>query len=194
MEKPTHNNYPVNDLIKQRWSPRAYSEKPVEEEKLKSIFEAARWAPSAFNEQPWRFIVGRKGDTTYDKILQSLVEWNRQWAGKAPVLIVNIAGKIFSHNNNPNATAQYDLGQAVAFMLVEAVNQGLISHEMSGFDAEAAARLLAIPENYQAVSVTAIGYYGDATLLPEDMQQSEKEERKRRSLNETVFSSNFVKF
>jgi nitroreductase len=194
MEKPTDNQYPVNTLIKQRWSPRAFGEKPVEEEKLNSLFEAARWAPSAFNEQPWRFIVGKKGNETYDKILQTLVEWNQQWAGKAPVLILNIAAKTFSRNDKPNAVAQYDLGQAVAFMLVEAVNQGLISHEMSGFDAEAATRSLAIPENYQAVSVTAIGYYSNATLLPEDMQQSEKDERKRRSLNETVFSCNFVKF
>ena len=191
MNKPTLNNYPINDLIKNRWSPRAFSEKPIEEEKLTSLFEAARWAPSAFNEQPWRFIVGQKGSETYDKILQSLVEWNQQWAGKAPVLVLNIISKTFSHNGKPNATAQYDLGQAVAFMLTEAVNQGLISHEMSGFDAKEAARLLQIPDDFQAVSVTAIGYYGDAGLLPEDMQQSEMEERKRRNLNEMVFTGKF---
>jgi len=191
MEKLTDNQYPVNTLIEQRWSPRAFAEKPIEEEKLSSLFEAARWAPSAFNEQPWRFIVGRKGSETYDKILQSLVEWNQQWAGKAPVLVLNIARKTFTHNNKPNATAQYDLGQAVAFMLIEAVNQNLMSHEMSGFDAEKAARLLSIPGDYQAVSVTALGYYGDAGLLPEDMQHSEKEERKRRSLDETVFYGKF---
>lgn len=191
MDKPTKNNFPINDLAKQRWSPRAFSEKPVEKEKLASLFEAARWAPSAFNEQPWRFIVGIKGSKTYDQILQSLVEWNQMWAGKAPVLVVNIARKTFTHNNKPNATAQYDLGQAVAFMLIEAVNQGLISHEMSGFDAETAARSLEIPEDYQAVSVTAIGYYGDADLLPGDMLQSEKEERKRRSQDEMVFGGKF---
>lgn len=191
MDKPSKNTYPINDLVKNRWSPRAFSETAVEEEKLKSLFEAARWAPSAFNEQPWRFIIGQKGDETYDKILQSLVEWNRQWAGKAPVLVLNIAAKTFSHNSKPNAVAQYDLGQAVALMLTEAVNQGLISHEMSGFDAEVAARLLLIPDNFQVVSVTAIGYYGDASLLPEDMLKSEMEERKRKSLDEIVFIGKF---
>ena len=191
MENPTNNKYPINNLIKNRWSPRAFSEKPVEEKKIASLFEAARWAPSAFNEQPWRFIVGQKGSATYDKILQSLVEWNQQWAGKAPVLVLNIASKNFSHNGKANATAQYDLGQAVAFMITEAVNQGLVSHEMSGFDAEVAALLLAIPDEFQAVSVTAIGYYGDADSLPKDMLQSEMEERKRRNLNETVFAGKF---
>ena len=191
MNKPTPNNHSINDMIKKRWSPRAFSEKPVEEEKLASIFEAARWAPSAFNEQPWRFIVGQKGSETYEKILQSLVEWNQQWAGKAPVLVLNIAAKTFSHNGKANDVAQYDLGQAVAFMILEAVNQGLISHEMSGFDAKKSAELFAIPDNFQAVSVTAIGYYGDADSLPKDMFQSEMEERKRRNLNETVFSGKF---
>ena len=191
MKKVTPNKYPINDLVKKRWSPRAFSEKQIEEEKLASLFEAARWAPSAFNEQPWRFIIGQKGSETYDKILQSLVEWNQQWAGKSPVLVLNIASKNFSHNSKTNATAQYDLGQAVAFMIIEAVNQGLVSHEMSGFDAEEAARLLQIPEDFQAVSVTAFGYYGDASLLPEDMLQSEMEDRKRKNLNEIVFTGRF---
>ena len=89
--------------------------------------------------------------------------------------------------NDANATAQYDLGQAVAFMLTEAVNQGLVSHEMSGFDAEEAARLLQIPDDFQAISVTAIGYYGDASLLPEDMLQSEMEDRKRKNDQSMLF-------
>lgn len=191
MKKPSHNTYAINDLVKNRWSPRAFSEKPVEQEKIASLLEAARWAPSAFNEQPWHFIVGIKGSKTYDKILQSLVEWNQQWAGKAPLLILNIASQFFSHNNKPNATAQYDLGQAVAFMLTEAVNQGLMSHEMSGFDAKKANQLLAIPEGFQAVSVTAIGYYGDPNSLPPDMLESEQGERKRKALNELAFSGDF---
>jgi len=191
MKKPSLNTYPINELVKNRWSPRAYSEKPVEVEKIASILEAARWAPSAFNEQPWRFIVGIKGSETYNKILQSLVEWNQQWAGKAPVLILNIASQFFSHNNKPNATALYDLGQAVALLLTEAVNQGLISHEMSGFDVNKATQLLAIPDGFQAVSVTAIGYYGDANALPADMLESELDKRKRKPLKKLAFSGDF---
>ncbi|MCF6171531.1 MAG: nitroreductase family protein [Bacteroidales bacterium] len=189
MDKAAHNIYPVNELVRKRWSPRAFSEKPVEEEKLNSLFEAARWAPSAFNEQPWRFIVGRKGNEVYDKIMQSLVEWNRQWAGRAPVLVLNLARKTFSHNNKPNGVALYDLGQAVAFMILEAVNQGLISHEMSGFDAGEAARLLEIPESFQAVSVTAFGYYGDPDALPRDMYESETGKRQRKNPGEIVFGA-----
>lgn len=191
MKKESKNDYDIHHIIRERWSPRAFAKTPVEKQKLQSLFEAARWAASAFNEQPWRFFVGQNGDETYQKILETLVPWNQQWAGKAPVLVLNMAKKTHAHNQKPNLTFAYDLGQAVAFMNLEAVNQGLISHQMSGFSADKAAGLFAIPEDYQAISVTAFGYYGDPDTLPEDMAKSEQEERTRKALNKLVFSTTF---
>ena len=191
MDKPTKNKYPILEVLQQRWSPRAFSNKPVEKVKLQSIFEAARWAPSSMNEQPWRFIVGIKGDETWDRLCESLVEWNWKWAGKAPVLILNLGKKTFTHKGRPNGTYQYDTGQAVGMMITEVVNQGLYSHQMSGFSAAKAAELLDIPDDYLPISVTAIGYYGNPEQLPEDMRESEFEERKRLPLSETVFSGKF---
>ncbi len=193
MEKLANNKYPVNNFIKSRWSPRTFSSKPVDKAKINSILEAARWAPSAFNEQPWRFIVGLKGEKTYDFILESLVEWNQNWAGLAPVLILNIAKKTFTHNNKPNVTFKYDLGQSVGLMILEIVNQGLVSHQMSGFDPDKASKLLNIPDNYQAVSVTAVGYHGDIKDLSEELAKLELKERVRKDLNTIVFSSEFGK-
>jgi nitroreductase len=191
MQNPTNNKYAVNNLIEQRWSPRAFSVKPVEIEKIQSILEAARWAPSAFNEQPWRFIVGQKGDDTYDSILNTLIDWNILWAGKANVLIVNIAKKTFSHNGKQNVTFKYDLGQAVSSMILEVVNQGLYSHQMSGFDANKAAELLNIPDDFQAVSVTAIGYYGNINELPKDIAEVETRPRERKELKDIIFNNKF---
>ncbi len=177
----------ISTIIKNRWSPRAFDSRPVEELKLQAVLEAGRWAASAYNEQPWRFAVGRKGDEKYEKILLSLVEWNRQWAGKAPVLILNLAKKTFSRNGKPNATAWYDLGQAVAQMALEAVNQGLVSHQMSGFHAAEAVRSLGISEDFQAVSVMALGYYGRVETLPEDMRETELALRRRKGMEELLF-------
>ena len=191
MNKPTNNDYPILESLNRRWSPRAYSEKPVEKEKLQSILEAARWAPSARNEQPWRFIIGQKGDGTWEKIFESLVEWNQQWTKRAPVLVLNIGKKFYDFKHLPNDTYQYDTGQAVAMSVTEAVNQGLIGHQMGGFSPEKAIELFDIPEDYQPISVAAFGYYGDPELLPDDMKESEFEERKRRPLNETVFAGKF---
>lgn len=191
MNKPTTNNHTINDLIKHRWSPRAFGDKPVEKEQLLSLLEAARWAPSAFNEQPWRFMVGIKGDQTHASIISSLVEWNQKWASSAPVLILNLAKKTFALNGKQNVTFKYDLGQAVAFMSLEAVNLGLVSHQMSGFNPDMAAKLFDIPEDFQPVSVTAIGYYGDASSLPTDMAKMEMNKRERNDLDEMVFSNKF---
>lgn len=193
MKKESKTDYDIHHIIRERWSPRAFAKTPVEKKKLQSLFEAARWAASAFNEQPWRFFVGQNGDETYQKILETLVPWNQQWAGKAPVLVLNMAKKTHTHNQKPNLTFAYDLGQAVALMNLEAVNQGLISHQMSGFSADKAADLFSIPEDYQAISVTAFGYYGDPDTLPEDMAESEMKERVRKTLNEMVFSTTFEK-
>ncbi|MEJ2545759.1 MAG: nitroreductase family protein, partial [Calditrichaceae bacterium] len=76
MNKPADTSLKILNEIKNRWSPRAFSEKPVEYDKLERVFEAARWSASCFNEQPWRFIVGIKGhNNTWDKIFDSLSEW-----------------------------------------------------------------------------------------------------------------------
>jgi hypothetical protein len=191
MIKKTTNRYPINQLIENRWSNRAFSVRKVEEGKLNSILEAGLWAPSAFNEQPWRFLVGRNGDETFKKILSTLVEWNQQWAAKAGVLVLNIAKNTFTHNNKANASCNYDLGQAVAFMAIEAVNQSLFSHQMSGFDAHKAAEIFNIGSGYNIVSVTAIGYYGNAEELPADMLKSENEERSRKNFNTMIFNGKF---
>ena len=192
MIKKTKTTYPINNLIEQRWSNRAFSPQIVETEKLNSILEAATWAPSAFNEQPWRFIVGQKGSATYEKIMSSLIEWNQRWASNANVLILNIAKKKFTHNNKPNPTCGYDLGQAVAFLALEAVNQGLFTHQMTGFDAAKAAAAFEISEeDYKVVSVIAVGYYGDADTLPADMLESEKADRERKDFKSIVLNGDF---
>jgi len=94
-EKIKHapNEAGVEDLIRRRWSPRAFSAKEVSAADLKAIFEAARWAASSYNEQPWRFLVGRRGDETYKKIFNTLVEFNQSWAKSAPVLVLSVAKK-----------------------------------------------------------------------------------------------------
>lgn len=192
MIKKTNNTYSFNSLIENRWSTRAFRPTKIEQGKINSILEAACWAPSAFNEQPWRFIIGSKGGETYDKIFETLIEWNQKWAAKADVLVLNIAKRNFTHNKMPNATFEYDLGQAVAFMTLEVVNQGLFSHQMTGFDSKKAAELFNINDDFKIVSVIAIGHYGNTEELPEDMANSEKAERNRKSFDSLVFEESFT--
>ncbi len=186
------NKYEIVEYIADRWSPRAFdAAKKIENNTVMSLLEAARWAPSAFNEQPWRFMVGHRGDKTFDKILSTLIEWNRQWAAAASVLVLNMGKKTFAKNGKQNVTFKYDVGQAVAFMLIEAMHQGIISHEMSGFDNAEASRLFAIPDDFQPISVTAFGYFGNTDGLPEDMRKVEVSNRSRKNIDAIAFRNIF---
>ncbi len=184
------NNNEISMLLKKRWSPRAFDDRPVEPQKLRNIMEAARWSPSASNIQPWVFFLGIKGDDTYNKIYQSLVEFNQMWSKFAPVLIMN-CGKITSSDGSLNGTWQYDTGQSVAHLSFQAMEEGLYVHQMSGFDPMKAAELFALPEDFQAISVTALGYIGDPAILHPRMQKSELDERERKEMDTFVFSDEF---
>lgn len=182
----------IHSLLENRWSPRAFDGKAVEKQKLKNLLEAARWAPSASNIQPWVYFVGVKGDDTYTKIFETLVEFNQLWAGLAPVLILN-CGKITNPKGDPNPTWQYDTGQSVAHLSIQAMEEGLYVHQMSGFDALKSAEIFELPEDVRAISVTALGYLGDPSILPTRMQNAERTGRERKEMDTFVFSEGFGK-
>ena len=179
----------VDDLIRRRWSPRTYADKEIPAAELKKLFEAARWAASSSNEQPWRFLVGRRGDETYQKIFNALVEFNQSWAKSAPVLVLSVAKKVFTNNGKPNAYGMHDTGAASATLALQATAIGLHTHSMAGFDREQARASFAIPSDYEIGAVTAIGYFGDPASLPEHLQKMEVSPRQRKPLEEFVFSA-----
>src|SRR5687767_5782687 len=137
MERPAPAGYPIQDEIKNRWSPRAFSSRMIEPEKMRSLLEAARWAPSSFNEQPWHFLVTTKDDETeYQRMLSCLSETNQKWAQLAPVLMTSVGKITFEKNGKPNRHAYHDVGLAVANMIFEATALGLFVHQMAGFSPE----------------------------------------------------------
>src|SRR5258707_13955736 len=157
MKKPAQSEYPVHNLSLERWSPRAFADKPVPQDVLRSIFEAARWAPSSSNEQPWAYIVATRDDKdNFEKMLSVLVEFNANWAKSAPVLAIAVAQLAFAKNNAPNRNAQYDTGAATALLSVEATAQGLAVHQMAGFDPEKARQVFGIPSGWEAIAAIAI--------------------------------------
>ena len=189
MNKPASVDYPVHELIQNRWSPRAFSDKAISSEILRSLFEAARWAPSSNNEQPWAFIVSTKYDSdSYEKALGSLVEFNANWAKKAPVLVIAVAELAFAKNNAPNRNAFYDVGAASLQLSIEATARGLVVHQMAGFDPETAKEAFNIPQGWEPIAAMAIGYPGDASSLPEPLQTREKAPRTRKPISEFVMS------
>jgi len=192
MHNPAKTDYPVHDLIQNRWSPRAFSDNPVSPETLRSLFEAARWAPSSSNEQPWAFIVGTKDDLeTHSKILSTLVEFNQGWAKHAPVLAIAVSQMEFARNKTPNRNAFYDTGAAVAHLTAEATSRGLFVHQMAGFDPQKAIEVFHIPSGWEPIAVFAIGYPGDPNALPDKLRERELAPRSRKPISEFVMSSDW---
>ncbi len=189
MEKPASTDHPIHDLLRRRWSPRAFDPRPVEPEQLLSLLEAARWAPSSSNEQPWHFIIATRDDhETFGRLAGCLRRGNRRWAPRAPVLLLAVARLFFEADNDPNSHAWHDLGLAVGNLLAQATALGLMVHQMAGFYRDQAREAFAIPEGYAPVTVIALGYPGDPRALPDDLQQRERQPRERQPLTAFVYA------
>jgi nitroreductase len=180
MQKSAHFESPILEAIQLRRSRRAYSDKPVEPEKIQSLFEAARWAPSSVNEQPWIYIYATKDQTElWGKIFEALNDSNKVWVKNAPLLIASLVRKNFIRNDRPNLSARYDLGGANAFLALQAAHLGLNAHQLGGFNEEKAIQNLNIPDTYEPVVIMAIGYPGDVEKLPENLKLRELAPRER---------------
>lgn len=189
IDRTAPTEHPVLDVLAGRWSPRAYdAENAIDEAKLATALEAARWSPSASNSQPWRFIVARRGTALHTQVVDSLVGFNQTWARNAAVLVVAIA-EIATADGTPITHAFYDLGQAVAHFSVQAHHDGLVVHQMSGFDPEVVREFADLDERFAPATVFAVGEFGDVETLPEVLQQREVAPRVRRPIDETVILS-----
>ena len=189
MEKPAQNDHPIHDLIKRRWSPRAFSRRPVEPEAVRSLLEAARWAPSSLNEQPWHFIIAaRDQPEAFERMLGCLVPGNQRWAKDVPLLMISVVRRARLRDGKPNRCAFHDTGLAVASLVFQAMSLGLFVHQMGGIDRENIRKTYAIPEGYNPMAGIAVGYPGDPHSLPDDIREQELAPRTRKGLDEFVFS------
>jgi nitroreductase len=185
IDKPATTDAPILDLIKKRWSPRAFDPAPIPREALRALFEAARWAPSSYNAQPWRYILS-ESEEARARVAEVLKGRNPLWAPKAPV-VVCIAAQTAFEDGKPNRHAWYDTGQATALLTVQATSMGLFVHQMAGFDAEKARALFALPEEVEPIAMMALGRQGDASALPDPLREHESAPRSRRAQSEFVF-------
>ena len=200
MSRQIDPRHAVHDLIARRWSPRAFSDRAVEPDKLRRLFEAARWAPSSSNEQPWSVLVATKDQPEeHARMLSCLLEGNQRWAKAAPVLMISVAARAVATSGKPNPHAWYDVGAATAFMTFEATSLDLYLHQMAGFNPAKARTTFTIPESHDPVAAIALGYLGDPNTLPDDLKQRELNHTARKTIADFVFEgrwgrpSGFVK-
>lgn len=184
------NQYEVDRVFINRWSPRAMSGEEIADEELFSLFEAARWAPSSFNNQPWRFIYAKKETEHWDKFFNFLMDGNKIWCEKAGVLIVLVSKTTFDYNGKFSASHTLDTGAAWQNLALQGSSRGLVIHGMQGFDYDKAKESLNVPDDYKVEMMISIGKVGNVKDLPENLQQMEKPSG-RKKINEISFEGEF---
>ena len=161
------------ELIRNRYSVRAYKPKPVEEEKLNIILEAARLAPTATNNQPFQLIVihtkGREEELS--KI------YRKDWFVQAPIILcaVGVPSRGWVRSQDKRRYLDVDVAIVMDHVILEATNQGLGTCWIAAFNAQAARELLHLPDEVEPLIFTPLGYAAD--------QPKEKE---RKSIQELV--------
>ena len=149
---------------------------------------AASWAPSCFNAQPWLLIIGtHENSETFEKLSDCLMHLNREWAVKAPVLMLALTELYFPHNGNINKHAKHDLGLALGTLLNQATMLDIQAHLIAGFSVEVAREKFGIDDNHDPVKMLALGYHADIKEITEEFQEKGFPPRTRKSLNQIVF-------
>jgi nitroreductase len=171
-------------LIRKRWSPRSFSDRPVSTEQVKNLLEAARWAASANNEQPWRYTFAIKGTPGFEQLWNCLAPGNQPWTKDAAVLLVAMKRNTFQKNGKPNPWAEHDLGLANAQLLLQAAHRDIYGHMMAGFDKDKVNDLLSLDETVEPVCMMALGYLGEAEALEEPYKTRELTPRTRLPIEE----------
>jgi nitroreductase len=188
MGNPAKTDFDIHPFLKDRYSPRAFLDKPIDLSSLRTIFEAARWSPSRSNEQEWSFLVGiRNIGTAFERILSILTEKNQRWARFASVLSIVCGRELSADGVTRNSWFAYDCGQSVAHLTFQAVAEGVFVHQMAGFDARKTIEEFNVPRNIVPLTAIAMGYPADPSTLPPDLASRETGPRTRRPQTEFIF-------
>jgi nitroreductase len=186
---PTTTTTSLHPLLRDRWSSRSFDPThDLDDEDLRQLLEAARWAPSAGNSQPWGFLVFGRGEPAHQRFVRTLSRGNSVWVPNASAVLVSLFRS--GDDEDPSLTysdyAEYDLGQSVAHLTVQAQSMGLGVHQFAGFDHGAVAAEFGVPEAWQVTTGIAVGRYAGSV----DREWDERE-RVRNPLSTFVFSERF---
>lgn len=189
MIKTAVTRLPVIDLIKNRWSARAFSEQNLREEDLLTLIEAASWAPSSVNEQPWRYRYGLRGTAVFKRLWECLLVGNQPWAKNAAALLLCTAKKNFVRNGQPNKHALHDTGMANAHFMLQATQMDIYGHIMAGYNGVQLREDFHLPEDEEDVCIIALGYLGTPEQLEEPFRTREITPRSRKAVEEFVIDN-----
>lgn len=190
-KKPAESVVPLHPLLAQRWSPRSLDPRTVlTDRQFTALFEAARWAPSWGNTQPTRYIAGRRGEDTFNRVHATLSRGNRGWAEPAAALAIGVA-QTTDDAGEPLPYGEYGVALATQNLVLQAVAEGLVAHQMAGFDREAVRAEFGVPEGFEPVVAIAVGGPASPDALEGKLRDKELAPRSRKGLDEIVFTGSW---
>ena len=196
MSKPAKTRYPIHELLAQRWTVRTFSDRPIEADKIRRLFEAARWAPSSFNEQPWRFIIAtRNRPREFDMMVSCLMDKNQRWVKSSgvPFLMIVLSKTTFACNGKRNPAHLHDIGLAMGNLLIQATAMDLFVCQMQGILLDRVMDVYSVPVDFEPAIGCAVGYPGELRRLPAEFHERELRQRIRADFKDFVFEGTFGK-
>ena len=180
--KPANTSANLDQLIRDRWSPRIYdTQHELTQAELESLGEAFRWAPSSSNQQPWKLLIVTRGTELHKSISeQGLGGFNASWAPNAAALAI-VLGETKNakgEERNPVDTA-YDLGLASMKLIIQAESMGLKAHVMGGIEHESIKGILKADGHFVMVAIS-IGQQGTLDGQEDAIVAREKSPRERK--------------
>lgn len=178
---------PFLSLLEKRWSPRAFNGEQIDRSLVNAIFDSSKHAASSFNEQPWRILLAENERESYQKLFGAMSESNQSWAQSAPLLGVVISKRNFSKTGEENKHSDYDCGAFMALASIRAVELGLYIHQMAGFEPNLVRNSFNISEEFEPITMFAMGEIGELEEIPKKFWDQEKDTSPRKGLNEFLF-------
>lgn len=177
--------FPVNDIIRHRWSARSFSETRVTPEDLNTLMEAATWASSSMNEQPWHYLYAFRGELAFEKMHGCLLTGNQPWAINGGAMLISLAKRHFDRNGQINRHAMHDVGAANTTLLLQAASMGILGHMMGGFDYQKTLEVFDLdPDQWEIACFIVVGYPDAPERLEEPFKTREMTARSRKAINE----------
>ncbi len=161
------------ELVKNRYSARAYKPDPVEDEKLEQVLEAARLAPTAANRQPFQIIVlhteGRQDELSDF--------YAAKWFTQAPLILCACAmpDKGWTHAASGKNYTDVDVAIVIDHITLAATSLGLGTCWIAAFNPAAVRKVLGLPDDVEPLILLPLGY-------PTDQPRA----KKRKALSELV--------
>lgn len=163
----------MKDIFSERYSCRAYDDRPIENEKLQRIFEAIRLAPSACNRQPWTFLVI---DSEEGRIAVQN-SYDREWIRSAPLYVIAFGhhDKAWHRPGDGKDHTDIDVSIAVEHLCLAAAAEGLGTCWVCNFDTEKIRLTFNPGEGVEPIAIIPVGYPADGSKIPAKARKSVEE-------------------